>query len=67
MITVQILINGQVIYARSAVNITKEPDCFNEDKLNIYKNCDGQILKHKPKCGAVKLAKMMLDTIDEVK
>ena len=62
MITVTILINGQPIYTRSAVNISEgiktEAD---------YKVDDGTILRHIPEDGAISLVKKMLDTIKEVK
>jgi hypothetical protein len=61
MITVTISINGQPIYTRTAVNVTK-----GKQKLNIYKVDDGSIIKHNPEHGAVVLSKMMLDTIKEV-
>lgn len=63
MITVQILINGKVIFCRSAVNQTKGP--YNPKAVHHYKNDDGHIIKHKPEEGAVILAKKMLDTIKE--
>ena len=71
MITVSILINGHPILTRSAVNRTKEylkdnPNGLREG-FNVYKNDDGKELFHNPKDGAVVLAKMMLDTIHEVK
>lgn len=62
MITVSILINGQPIYARTAVNIGK-----NADGKHIYKIDDGSILSHTREEGALALAKMMLDTVEEVK
>ena len=60
MITVSILINGQPVYTRSAVNITA-----GDREINEYKVDDGTIIKHKPKDGAVILAKKMLNTIHE--
>ncbi len=67
MITVKIEINGRVIYCRSAVNITPFIIKLSDDtKNNVYKNDDGTTIKHKPKDGAIKLAKKMLDTIVEV-
>ena len=62
MITVQILINGQVILARSARNV--DPRVGAEE--STYKVDDGSIIKYKRDDGAVKLAKKMLDTIREV-
>jgi len=66
MITVSIAINGVVIAARSAVNIT--PLCgdkeIDENSPNIYKLDTGAKIIHTPKEGAVTLAKRMLDTLD---
>lgn len=61
MITVQILINGQVILARSARNV--EPKLDVEESM--YKVDDGTIIKHRRCDGAVELARLMLDTIEE--
>lgn len=60
MITVAILINGQPIAARSAVNIE---ECASGHK---YKLDDGKTLLHRREDGAVKLAIEMLKTIKEV-
>lgn len=62
MITVAILINGQPIAARSAVNVgqLKRTDIFE------YKVDDGTVLHHRPDDGAVSLAIAMLKTIKEV-
>ncbi len=65
MITVMISINGNPIYLRSAVNISKKGVKSNED--NTYHVDDGSIIKHKQSDGAVVLAKKMLDTIKEEK
>ncbi len=65
MITVAILINGKPIYARTAVNRSSED--LGKDKVNKYLCDEGTWIKHKPKDGAVALAKKMLDTIKEVK
>lgn len=59
MITVQILINGEAIYVRSAVNRLKETGYYISD--------DGKKIKHDPKDGAVPLAIKMLEQIKEVK
>ena len=61
MITVQILINGNVILARSARNVDPKLDA----EESTYKVDDGSTIKPKRKDGAVKLAKAMLDTIEE--
>ena len=62
MISVAILINGNPIMARSAVNTeTIEGD------LCRYTLDTGEIITHKRSDGAVILAKAMLDTIKEVK
>ena len=57
MITVQILINGETIYARSAVNRLKEHECYILDT--------GERIIHEPADGAVKLAIKMLHSIEE--
>lgn len=57
MITVNILINGQPIYTRSAVNRLKEH--------GVYIGDDGTRIEHDPEDGAIVLAKKMLDTIYE--
>jgi len=62
MITVQILINGEVIYARTAVNV-KDIDLNDTCE---YKVDDGSKIIHNRKDGAVKLSKKILDTIKEV-
>jgi len=62
MITVQILINGRVILARSARNVDPKVDA----EESTYKVDDGSIIKHRRADGAVKLAKKLLDTIEEV-
>jgi hypothetical protein len=66
MITVSILINGQPIFTRSA---TQEGEYIGGLKKSKgyyrYKLDDGTVLIHKRDDGAVKLAKMMLDTIKE--
>jgi hypothetical protein len=60
MITVAILINGNPIMARSAVNV-RDLGVHCEYKLD-----DGNVLHHRPADGAVKLAIEMLKTIQEV-
>ena len=60
MITVSILINGNPIFTRSAVNIGKVGNGFHKYKID-----DGSTCLHKQEEGAVKLAKMLLDTIKE--
>ena len=69
MITVAILINGQPIYARSAVNVTEflTPEELRKSKPNQYRLDDGTMINHKPNDGAVKLAIEMLKTIKDVK
>lgn len=63
MITVAILINGNPIMARSAVN----KGCKNEKGETRYRCDDGSHIMHKREDGAVKLAKKLLDTIVENK
>ena len=57
MLTVAILINGEPIMARSAVNRLKEK--------GVYICDDGSEIKHDPEDGAVKLAIKLLNTIKE--
>jgi len=59
MISVAISINGTPILARSARNTGTQTD----DGYTLYIVDDGTVLKHKPKDGAVVLAKQMLDCI----
>ena len=61
MISVSIFINGNPIYTRSAVNISK-----NNKQPQKYKLDDGTILYHNQEDGAVCLAELMLETIKEV-
>lgn len=60
MITVAILINGQPIFARTAVRVEA-------GKINTYQLDDGSVLKHRSEDGAIPLAIKMLKTIKEVK
>jgi len=61
MISVAIMINGNPIMARSAVNKIKTL----KDGRVKYLVDDGSVIYHKPSDGAVKLSKMLLDTIKE--
>lgn len=67
MITVSILINGKAIFTRTAVNIEGRQSGIAKNQACTYKLDTGEIIKHKPIDGAVKLAKKMLDTIEEIK
>lgn len=60
MITVSVLINGEPIYARSAVRIAGEAG-----EVCTYACDDGTELTHNYNDGAVKLAHKLLDTIKE--
>ena len=60
MITVAILINGQPIMARSAVN--KGPHKVDQPECN-YAVDDGSVIVHAPEDGAVALAIRLLETI----
>lgn len=64
VITVTILINGQPIFTRTAVNrvTTKEMS-----PVTTYEVDEGTFLKHRREDGAVKLAIKMLGTIKEQK
>ena len=68
MLTVSISVNGNVVYARSARNITDEryKKILKDESDNIYKTDAGEDITHNPKDGIVKLAKKILDTIKEV-
>lgn len=63
MITVAILINGNPIMARSAVNT----GCENEKGEIAYRVDDGSEVIHNPEDGAVELALKLLATIQEYK
>jgi len=60
MITVNILINGQPIFTRSAVRT-------HTGKMNHYACDDGTVIRHEYDHGAVRLAMKMLKTIKEPK
>ncbi len=62
MITVAIMINGNPIMARSAVNRGEVSNGFTKYELD-----DGSTLLHKLEEGAAKLAIAMLKTIKEPK
>jgi len=67
MITVNILINGNAIFARSAVNVTEEAGGKYGKGKQVYRMDTGEILiNHKIEDGAIKLAIRMLETIKEV-
>lgn len=59
MITVAILINGNPIVARNAVNKMRK----NKKGETAYKTDSGETIWHNPEEGAVALAKKLLDTI----
>lgn len=61
MISVAIMINGNPIMARSAVNKAE----VNKEGKTRYVCDDGSNIWHYPSDGAVKLARKMLDTIKE--
>lgn len=63
MITVAILINGQPITARSAVNTGHVLG----NGCTVYHVDDGTKIHHRREDGAVKLAMKMLKTIRETK
>lgn len=64
MITVSILINGNPVLTRSAVNRTPERG---DDKPCRYQVDDGSFIMHKRSDGAVVLAHKLLDKIKEPK
>lgn len=59
MITVAVLINGQPIVAKNAINQAEE----NEDGYTKYLTDGGDVVWHKRGDGAVTLAKKLLDCI----
>lgn len=61
MLTIAILINGQPIMARSAVNTGK----VLANGCVVYEVDDGSKVQHRPENGAVKLAEKLLKTIKE--
>jgi len=61
MITVNILINGNCILARTAVRICTKPDGTAQ-----YKTDCNHIIEHNPIEGPVKLAHKMLDLLKDV-
>ena len=67
MFTVAILINGQPVMARSAVNTGKTflPNMVtsNPGKTRIYRTDSGDLIGHNPEDGAVVLAIKLLKTI----
>ena len=63
MLSVAIMINGNPIMARSAVNRNIKFDDGNVE----YQCDDGTIIHHNPDDGAVKLAIKLLKTIKEQK
>lgn len=67
MITVSILINGNAIYTRSAVNVTDENVRIKADTKCTYEVDTGVKIVHRYGDGAVVLAKLMLDTIKETR
>lgn len=60
MITVTILIGGKPIFTRSARNNGET-----RNGKTLYRCDDNSEIWHRRKDGAIKLAKMMLDTINE--
>lgn len=59
MLTVAILINGNPIVAKNAIN----QDRRNAKGETAYKIDSGEIIWHNPEHGAVRLAHKLLDTI----
>ncbi len=59
MITVAILINGQPIVARNAVNQSE----INDEGATKYLTDSGEVIWHKRENGAVALAHQLLDLI----
>lgn len=65
MITVSITINNRPLFARTAVNVTKDRG-GNVKGCDIYYLDTGVDIYHRADDGAVALAKQMLDTIKEL-
>lgn len=62
MLTVAILINGNPIVAKNAIN-QGDKLAPNKKGETAYKTDSGEIIWHDPKLGAAVLAKKLLDTI----
>ena len=62
MITVTIAINAQVVYARSAVNITKTK-CGCDGEPQMYRLDTGQLVEH-PFGDILGLTHKLIDTIE---
>ena len=67
MITVSISINGEPIYARTAVNRGRHKIAPESNKVTKYELDTKKMIYHNPNDGVIVLAKKMLDTIHEVK
>lgn len=67
MITVQISINGETIFARTAANTKRKTAKSARENTDtyVYKVDDGSKIEHNKEDGAIELAKKMLDTIHE--
>lgn len=59
MLTVAILINGNPLVAKNAINQMRQ----NKKGETAYKTDSGEIVWHNPEHGAVSLAHKLLDTI----
>lgn len=66
MITVSISVNGRPIYARTAVNKTRDPETPQDDPHEYHLD-DGSVVMHIPDLGCIELAIKMLKTIKEIK
>ena len=63
MLTVSIFINGNPIYTRTVVNVTKG----GKARTHVYEIDTGERITHDPKDGAIPLAIKLLESIHEVK
>lgn len=57
------MINGKVVHARSAVNISEKEGIKYGSNEQIYKVDTGEKIIHKFEDGAIVLSKKLLDTI----
>lgn len=66
-VTVQVLVNGQVLYARSATNTTikDRSGVFELQPIYRYKSDTGELIIHNQNDGVISLSQKLLATIKE--